>query len=176
MGFPNAKVKTPGLILQSGVPVRAAVKGSTQMNAVRISNQNYIFLKTVFRSPDGRAQATSPSQQVQMSLFDFNGDLWLGDWAGDDEGELGAFRQNEVTDHNIGFAPFFQHTTSAKPRTCDTCHRTDESADEMTRVRGVYGYGTGEFMLDNPHGESVDALRFLDADGNPAFVDVLCAA
>ena len=34
-------------------------------------------------------------------------------------------------------------------------------------MRGVYGYGTGEFMLDNPHGESVDALRFLDDDGNP---------
>ena len=33
-------------------------------------------------------------------------------------------------------------------------------------MRGVYGYGTGEFMLTNPEGPDVDALQFLDADGN----------
>lgn len=122
-------------------------------------------------SPDGRAQATAPSQQVQMSLIDFAGELVLGgivegDTADDDE-EKGFFRVSSTGTPNIGFTPFFQHTSSTKPRSCDTCHRTADTPEEMTRVKGVYGFGTGEFMLPNPDGESVDALKFLDDDGNP---------
>ncbi|MAY81257.1 MAG: hypothetical protein CL930_10800 [Deltaproteobacteria bacterium] len=120
---------------------------------------------------DGRAQATMPSQQVQMSLIDFAGELLLGGVIDEDTAaeskELGAFRESSHGRANVGFAPFFQHTSSAKPRSCDTCHRTDTSEEELRRVKGVYGFGTGEFMLDNPHGEPVDALQFLDADGNP---------
>jgi hypothetical protein len=36
----------------------------------------------------------------------------------------------------------------------------------MTRIRGVYGYGTGEYILAGPGGTSVDGLQFLDAAGN----------
>ena len=123
------------------------------------------------QAPDGRAQATIPSQQVQMSLIDFAGDLLLGGLVVPDTGgepkELGAFRESSYGTPNIGFAPFFQHTSSKKPRTCDTCHRTEDTPEELSRVKGVYGFGTGEFMLDNPHGDPVDALKFLDEDGQP---------
>ena len=122
-------------------------------------------------SPDGRAQATNPSQQVQMSLIDFAGELVLGGLLTDDTTtevqELGEFRASSMGTPNVGFSPFFQHTSSAKPRSCDTCHRTADTAEELARVRGVYGFGTGEFMLDNPHGDPVDALKFLDEAGNP---------
>jgi hypothetical protein len=120
-------------------------------------------------APDGRAQATAPSQQVQMSVIDFAGELLLGGvvGAGTDSAELGKFRESSTGKPNVGFSPFFQHTSSAKPRSCDTCHRTGDSTEEMARVKGVYGYGTGEFMLDNPHGDPVDALQFLDEAGNP---------
>ena len=50
---------------------------------------------------------------------------------------------------------------------CVDCHRQDATPAELTRVRGVYGYGTGEFMLPHPGGEPVDALRWLDDEGNP---------
>jgi hypothetical protein len=118
---------------------------------------------------DGRAQATNPSQQLQLSVFDFDGDQRIGLKVPDGEGgeaELGAFRAVDDAPHNIGFTPFFQHTTSREPRACDTCHRNADTEAETERVRGVYGFGTGEFMLDNPHGEAVDALQFLDADGS----------
>jgi hypothetical protein len=117
---------------------------------------------------DGRIQTVIPSQQVQMAVFDREGELVVGEWVDKDgeQKELGVFRKTGMSDANIGFAPFFQHTTTDKPRSCDTCHRTDDSAEEVTRVRGVYGYGTGEFMLPNPDGEPVDSLQFLDADGN----------
>jgi len=36
----------------------------------------------------------------------------------------------------------------------------------MTRVRGVYGFGTGEFMLPAHDGSWVDGLQFLGADGS----------
>ncbi len=115
------------------------------------------------QAPDGRAQATNPSQQVQLSFFDFDGDRRIG---GEVDGKgVGAFRSVPEAEANIGFAPFFQHTTSAKPRTCDTCHQAEDTPEERARVRGVYGYGTGEFMLPNPSGEPVDALRFLDDEG-----------
>lgn len=117
------------------------------------------------QAPDGRAQATNPSQQVQLSVYDFDGNQLLGTQV--DGKDVGQFRSSGEADNNIGFAPFFQHTTSTKPRNCQTCHRQEDTPEELARVRGVYGFGTGEFMLPNPEGELVDALRFLDDEGNP---------
>ena len=65
-----------------------------------------------------------------------------------------------------GWSPFYQHTSSDKPRGCEECHRTGDSEEEWTRVRGVYGYGFGENMLESPDGSLVDPLQFLDAEGN----------
>ena len=113
------------------------------------------------QGPDGRAQSVMPSQQVQMQVFDREGDAVVG------TEEQGVFRETEQFSANNGFAPFFQHTTTASPRACATCHRTSSSDEEYARVRGVYGYGTGEFMLEGANGELVDALQFLDADGEP---------
>ncbi len=79
---------------------------------------------------------------------------------------IGEFRHRDGLAANNGFAPFFQHTTTREPRGCEVCHRRDDSPEELTRVRGVYGFGTGEFMLDAPGGEPIDGLQFLDADGN----------
>jgi len=117
------------------------------------------------QAPDGRAQATNPSQQVQLSVFDFEGERVLGGLV--DGEEQGQFRSSDRGPTNIGFAPFFQHTSSAKPRACQTCHLSEDTPEELVRVRGVYGFGTGEFMLPNPGGDPVDALQFLDKEGSP---------
>jgi hypothetical protein len=114
---------------------------------------------------DGRAQSVIPSQQVQMTLIDREGQALVGDKY-EDNSTLGVFRATEGSNANIGFAPFFQHTTTDKPRTCDVCHRADSSAQELARIKGVYGYGTGEYMLENPAGQPIDALQFIDEDGN----------
>jgi hypothetical protein len=148
---------------QTGHPTTGLVRGSRDTWTL-----DHILLG---QAPDGRAQSTNPSQQVQLTVIDFDGELWTGQSVLDDSGVetdevLGEFRSVDLTDTNIGFSPFFQHTTSATPRSCDSCHRSDSSDDELQRVRGVYGHGTGEFMLDNPDGDPVDALKFLDDEGN----------
>ena len=113
---------------------------------------------------DGRAQSVIPSQQVQMTMLDRDGEPLIGDKY-EDNSTLGVFRTTDKSEANIGFAPFFQHTTTDKPRTCDVCHRQDASAEELQRIKGVYGYGTGEFLLENPAGEPIDALQFISEDG-----------
>jgi len=126
-------------------------------------------------APDGRVQTAHPSQQVQISVFgssDYgteDGELLHGGLVDDGDGGLkvaGTFREARGNFANLGFAPLFQHTTSRIGRGCADCHRSDDSADELTRVRGVYGFGTGEFMLQAHDGTMVDGLQFLDADGN----------
>ena len=112
------------------------------------------------RGDDGRAQSCNSSQQVQLIVNDENGTQLVG------EDGVGLFRENDDYAAIIGWSPFFQHTTTNKPRSCDTCHRTSDDASEHDRVRGVYGYGTGEYMLEDADGTSIDALQFLDADGD----------
>ncbi len=129
-------------------------------------------LVLIGQGPDGRAQTVNSSQQVQLTVRDRDREIVLGvqptNTAGEPEGRtLGEFRAAEQADYNIGFAPFFQHTSSAKPRTCDQCHRTDDSPEELARVRGVYGFGTGQYMLEAPDGHMVDALQFIDDAQNP---------
>ncbi len=127
-------------------------------------------------APDGRVQSVHPSQQVQMAVFGSSefgtadGELLLGGEVDDGQGGtkiVGEFRHGNGSIANNGFAPFFQHTTTRSPRTCDACHRQNVSPEEEIRVRGVYGFGTGEFMLDAPDGTQVDGLQFLDDQGNP---------
>ena len=117
------------------------------------------------QGPDGRAQSVIPSQQVQMTVIDANGELVLGTVA-EDEMTVGVFRETPLSQANIGFAPFFQHTTSSGSRQCSDCHRTADTPEEWARIRGVYGYGTGEFVLRNENGPEVDVLQFLDNAGN----------
>jgi len=128
------------------------------------------------RAPDGRAQVVHPSQQLQMSVFgdaDYGtgeGELLHGGMVDDGEGgtkAVGKFREAHGFVANLGFAPLFQHTTSRAGRACSTCHRRDNSPEETSRIRGVYGFGTGEFMLQGHDGNYVYGLRFLDDDGNP---------
>ncbi|MCP4810148.1 MAG: hypothetical protein GY913_24535 [Proteobacteria bacterium] len=107
------------------------------------------------QSDDGRAQSCNSSQQAQMTVKDEDGEPIFE----------GLFRENEDYTDITGWSPFFQHTASRTPRSCSTCHRTDGTDAEWRRVKGVYGYGTGEFMLEHPGGE-VDALQFLDEDGD----------
>ncbi len=115
---------------------------------------------------DGRIQTVNPSQQVQLTVRDESGAVVFGSEEGG--GTIGWFRQRPGVDASLGFAPFFQHTTAAagNVRTCDDCHRRDDSPEELARIRGVYGFGTGEFMLERAGGaEPVDALKFLSEDG-----------
>jgi len=79
----------------------------------------------------------------------------------------GDFRNAWGPTANNGFTPFFQHATTKVARDCDACHRADSSEAEAARIAGVYGHGTGEFMLPAPDGTLVDGLQYLDADGNP---------
>lgn len=117
-------------------------------------------------APDGRVQTVHPSQQVQMAVIDGMGDVRIGARSG--EKVHGAFRTSRAAGRaNNGFLPFFQHTTTDRPRTCATCHRTDDSPEEWARIRGVFGYGTGQFMLDGPDGQQVDALQFKAENGMP---------
>jgi hypothetical protein len=125
---------------------------------------------------DGRVQSAAPSQQVQMAVFGSEkfgteeGEVLFGETVSDGEGGtkvLGQFRTADGSKvANNGFLPFFQHTTSRAPRRCSACHRLDDSPEEMARVRGVYGYGTGKFMLPGAGGVTVDGMQFLDAAGN----------
>jgi hypothetical protein len=126
-------------------------------------------------APDGRIQTVHPSQQLQLTVVgsaDYNtadGELlWGGVVDNGAGGEVvrGEFRAAHGFAANNGFAPLFQHTTTANARRCGDCHRTDDSPEELARVRGIYGYGTGEFLLQGASGEMVDGLQFLDADGN----------
>ena len=117
------------------------------------------------QSTDGRAQSCQSSQQAQMTVINDEGETVLG--VEDEDGnDIGIFRSSVEHESIIGWAPFFQHTSSRKPRGCISCHPSDDSAEEEARVKGVYGFGTGEFMLDTPDGGQVDALRFLHPDGS----------
>jgi len=126
---------------------------------------------------DGRVQSAAPSQQVQMAIIGSDrfgtedGEVLLGERVDDGNGGtkvIGKFRTGDGGRvANNGFLPFFQHTTSRSPRKCSACHRTADTPEETTRVRGVYGFGTGEFMLQGAGGVTVDGLQFLDTDGNP---------
>lgn len=124
---------------------------------------------------DGRVQSVTPSQQVQMAVIGSerfgtgDGEVLMGKAVDDGNGGtkvIGEFRKSGTGAANNGFLPFFQHTSSRRPRSCSSCHRLDDSPEEMTRVRGVYGYGTGEFLLAAPDGTMVDGMQFLDTDGN----------
>lgn len=129
------------------------------------------------RAPDGRIQTVHPSQQVQLAVVGSaalgtgDGEVLLGEAVEQPDGStklVGEFRHGGGHEANNGFVPFFQHTTSRKPRACDACHPRDDSPEETARVRGVYGFGTGEFVLAGPGGQQVDGLAFLNADGTPA--------
>ena len=152
---------------QTGVSTPGLTRGSRTYYSLE-----HVLLGT---APDGRVQSVVPSQQVQMAVVgaaefgSLDGEVLLGAKVEDEDGEtrlVGEFRDTHGFAANNGFAPFFQHTTTATPRTCVACHRQDDSVQETNRVRGVYGFGTGEFMLDAPDGRQVDGLQFLDSNGN----------
>jgi hypothetical protein len=125
---------------------------------------------------DGKVQSVAPSQQVQMAILGSeelgteDGQVLHGTSRPDGEGGervVGRFRHAQGSQANLGFSPFVQHTTTSNAKTCDACHRKNESPEELARVRGVYGFGTGEFMLEGDEGEMVDGLQFLTEDGTP---------
>lgn len=117
------------------------------------------------QSPDGRAQTCQSSQQTQMTVIGDDGQRVLG--ATNSDGlDQGVFRSTEDHEAIIGWAPFFQHTSSRSPRACKSCHPTSDSTEEQTRVKGVFGYGTGEYLLKDADGKEVDALQFLHPDGS----------
>jgi hypothetical protein len=116
-----------------------------------------------------------PSQQVQIAVVgaeEFgveDGALLHGGLVDDGEGGqkiVGKFRQVGGSLANNGFAPLYQHTASRAPRNCGTCHPYDDTPSEEERIRGVYGFGTGEFMLQAHDGTFVDGLQFLNPDGS----------
>jgi hypothetical protein len=131
-------------------------------------------------APDGRVQSVHASQQVQMTVFGGSqfgvedGEILMGGTVTDTAGVTktwGEFRDGNAAGlrANNGFTPFFQHNvTATQVRPCTACHRADASPEEETRIRGVYGHGTGEYMLVDPvDGSLVDGLQWLDEDRNP---------
>jgi hypothetical protein len=149
------------------------IDGQTGLSTpgVAISKRGYTSLEQFLlgRRADGRIQSVIASQQVQLSVVgseELGGDgaLLIGEEAGEDGWPRGEFRGKEGGAH-LGFAPFFQHTTSAKPRTCVDCHRNDDSPEELARIRGIYGFGTGEFLIPGAGGVEIDPFLFLNAEG-----------
>ena len=129
------------------------------------SRSEYTLDHTVLcRTTDGRAQSCNSSQQVQLSIIGSDGEMVLGEMS--DGEKVGQFRENSEHSGIIGWAPFFQHTASRTPRACSECHRTADTEEEWARVKGVYGHGTGEFMLKQAGGDPIDALQFIDDEGN----------
>ncbi len=151
--------------------------GTATPGLTRGSRSNYSLDNLLLgTAPDGRVQTAHPSQQVQISVFgseDYgteDGELLHGGLVDDGEGGTkvaGKFREARGHFANIGFAPLFQHTTSRSGRSCDSCHQQTDSVQERERIRGVYGFGTGEFLLQAHDGTMVDGLQYLDNDGNP---------
>lgn len=147
---------------QTGLSSYGLVRGSRQTVSL-----DDVLLGT---APDGRVQSVIASQQVQMAIVDEEGTTVLGEDRPEGERTRGVFRTTPESIANHGFHVFFQHTTTRAPtasRPCETCHPATNSEAEITRVRGVYGFGTGEFVLPGPNGQTSDALQFLDADGQP---------
>jgi len=143
----------------------------TDTPGVTLSARGFTSLEQILlgQRADGRIQSVIASQQVQLSVIgsaEMGGDgaRLLGDGPSSSGWERGKFRGREGKSHP-GFAPFFQHTTSAKARTCSSCHRKDGSPEELARVRGIYGYGTPEFRIPGADGEEMDPFRFLDDEG-----------
>lgn len=152
---------------QTGLPTPGLTRGSRSTYTL-----DHVLLGT---APDGRVQSAMPSQQVQIAVVgaeEFgveDGALLHGGLVDDGEGGqkiVGKFRQVGGSLANNGFAPLYQHTASRAPRNCATCHPYDDSASEEERIRGVYGFGTGEFMLQAHDGTFVDGLQFLNPDGS----------
>ena len=100
-----------------------------------------------------------------MTVIDDSGGRVLGSTTAEGE-DLGVFRSTVDHEAIIGWAPFFQHTTSRAPRACKSCHPTSAEPEEIERVKGVFGFGTGEFLLKDADGKEVDALQFLHPDGS----------
>ncbi len=125
---------------------------------------------------DGRIQTVHASQQLQMLVYgseDFGwdeGEIVIGSKVTESDGstkDIGEWRHpSEGIAFNNGFTPFFNHTTTKTPYTCTKCHMTADTDEERARIKGILGFGTGEFMLEGNDGQYVDGLQFLDADGN----------
>lgn len=124
---------------------------------------------------DGRVQTVHASQQLQMLVYgseDFGwdeGEIVVGDKVTESDGttkDIGEWRHPAGVAYNNGFTPFFQHTTTATPYTCAKCHKTADTPEEDARIKGILGFGTGEFMIEGNDGQYVDGLQFLDAEGN----------
>jgi hypothetical protein len=124
---------------------------------------------------DGRVQSVQASQQLQMLVYGSSefgwedGEVVLGATVAAADGtstDVGEWRQPGGEPANNGFTPFFQHTTSRAPRGCEACHLAADTEAERTRIKGVLGYGTGEYMLLGSDGVKVDGLQFLDANGD----------
>lgn len=150
---------------------RDAQTGLLSDGLVRGSRETYSLDQLLLGTArDGRVQSVIASQQVQLAIVDDAGDVVLGGDHPDTDATVGVFRQTPASDANNGFHVFFQHTTTrfaSTSRDCSACHPRTNSPDELQRIRGVYGHGTGEFMLEAPGGGYVDAMQFLDDEGNP---------
>lgn len=91
------------------------------------------------------------------------------------EGELiprrvwieGWFGRSSEQRPGLSWSPVFQHTVpdSSRARACSACHPTASGAN-LAQVRGVYGFGTGEFFATHPiTQERVDLTRMIGPAG-----------
>jgi len=68
----------------------------------------------------------------------------------------------------FGWNPFHHHTVSRQPQDCNTCHPVvpGSAPDNSQTLSATYGFGTGEFMIEDGDGAVHDAIQFLDSEGN----------
>jgi len=107
----------------------------------------------------GKISTVCPSEQMFLSMNEKT-----------DEGPRSVIdmqvRRTASGKLGFGWQPNHPHTTQYMAQPCTLCHLKEDGSNEAA-VKGVYGYGTGEFMLEDGEGNAYDLTQILDAEGEP---------
>ena len=105
---------------------------------------------------DGKVSSVCPSQQMEVSYIDAEGNT--------------VFESRVRTTPNgllgFGWQPNHPHTTSRIPQNCDRCHINPEETN-VDEVRATYGFGNGKYFVTDEDGIMHDMSKVLDDMGIP---------
>ncbi|MBL91176.1 MAG: hypothetical protein CMH56_05095 [Myxococcales bacterium] len=107
----------------------------------------------------GKISTVCPSEQMFISMKEKT-----------DEGAATVMdmqvRRTATGKLGFGWQPNHPHTTQLVAQPCTLCHLKEDGSNEKA-VKGVYGFGTGEFMLRDGEGQAYDLTQILDENGDP---------
>jgi hypothetical protein len=162
----NAKFDVAAVSHQTGEPgPRGLVRGQRDTFSLE-----HIFLGTNNR---GKISTVCPSEQLTMTYKNEAGEVVM-------DHEVRTTASGKL---GFGWQPNHPHTTTrSQVQACELCHLNEAGTNEAA-VKGVYGFGTGEFPVGywqrgeggdrefievlDPLGVPYDATKILDDDGNP---------